>query len=375
MKEPNLRKRNYFKESYIKLKRHGFIEMIRSIYNFGLSRILLKFSFANRFLAPSLRSLSIELTNHCNLKCSICYIHKDSSSRKEGFMALSLFIKIFDELDNKIKCKSDFPIFLNFAGESLLHKQFKFMLSYAASKGFRNISLSTNGNLLNPDIAKSFLNYSQGGIKISLDGFKKSHETIRKGSDYNKVMRNLKYLVTKRNEPNKNKPLIVINLVKSGQTDLEIQNFIEEWINIVDCVSINDLTDPKFRYVTRNNILDSFLSNNKRLPCLSVFHGMSILWNGEVTMCCHDWLGDGKLDTNVLNEGVMGVWKSKNYREIRQTHSKRNFSVIPICRDCEAWVTGYINISENQGKIKTASHGAGMSYMAIKNDMERKRDK
>jgi len=61
--------------------------------------------------------------------------------------------------------------------------------------------------------------------------------------------------------------------------------------------------------------------------CIAPYYSMVILWNGDVTVCCHDVAGVRVLD-NVMAKSVVDVWKGKAYRNLR----RKGF-----CEGCELY--------------------------------------
>ena len=64
------------------------------------------------------KTINIELTNMCNLRCPVCPTHF-AMTRERGFMDFELFKSIIDEFKN-VNLKPG--IIMIFAGEPLLHK-------------------------------------------------------------------------------------------------------------------------------------------------------------------------------------------------------------------------------------------------------------
>jgi len=61
--------------------------------------------------------------------------------------------------------------------------------------------------------------------------------------------------------------------------------------------------------------------------CVSPCYGMYILWNGDVTVCCHDVAGVRVLD-NVRRKSVLKVWNGESYRKLRK---------VGHCEGCELY--------------------------------------
>jgi MoaA/NifB/PqqE/SkfB family radical SAM enzyme len=96
----------------------------------------------------------IEPTNHCPYSCIMCPRPKHMKRRK-GYMELSVYRMIIDEISDYSPSVRDKEIELFHFGESLLHPGLVDMINYASGKQLK-IVLSVNGPLLNIDLAKKY---------------------------------------------------------------------------------------------------------------------------------------------------------------------------------------------------------------------------
>ena len=67
--------------------------------------------------------------------------------------------------------------------------------------------------------------------------------------------------------------------------------------------------------------------------CPLPFSVASILHNGDVLMCVHDWARK-EIVGNVRDNTLSEVWNGERMREIRALISKRQYDSIAACRDC-----------------------------------------
>ena len=111
---------------------------------------------------------TIEVTSHCNLDCSHCYI-KDNSKKNE--LSFDECCRIIDELTDA-GC-----LWLTFTGgEPFLRKDFLDIYIYAKRRGML-IVIFTKGTLITPEIADYLKEYKPFYIEISLYGM--SRETYK----------------------------------------------------------------------------------------------------------------------------------------------------------------------------------------------------
>src|SRR3989344_2984344 len=122
------------------MKRGNIINRAKLATNFS-------FNLSSENLFP--QKASIELTNHCNLKCVMC--PHPIMTRDKGIMDFNLFCRIIDQL----KGKTEF-VYLYGIGESLLIKNFFDYADYAV-KSELSTCLSTNITVMNETIAEKLI--------------------------------------------------------------------------------------------------------------------------------------------------------------------------------------------------------------------------
>lgn len=113
----------------------------------------------------------IELTYRCNLRCSHCYVYKNTLTNQE---LTTLEVKrLLDELAQE----KVFSLTLT-GGEIFLRDDLFEILDYIRKKGFM-LRLFTNGILITPSIADILKKISPQAVEISIYGAKAStHENI-----------------------------------------------------------------------------------------------------------------------------------------------------------------------------------------------------
>lgn len=103
------------------------------------------------------------VTRSCNLKCIHCY--SDSEGKKyDGELTTEEGRALIDDL-----AEFKIPALLFSGGEPLVRPDLFELIRYARGKGIRT-TLSTNGTLITPDVAKTLHEIGMAYIGISLDG-------------------------------------------------------------------------------------------------------------------------------------------------------------------------------------------------------------
>jgi radical SAM protein with 4Fe4S-binding SPASM domain len=130
---------------------------------------------------------NIEITTFCNLYCQFCA--RSQLKKNNKHMSFKLFRNILAVLPNTYK------IVLVGLGETLLHPQAVDFIRYAKSLG-KKVGIVTNAMLLNEKISEQLLGAGLDSIAFSIDGSDADlSSVVRKGTDFYKVVRNIKQFV------------------------------------------------------------------------------------------------------------------------------------------------------------------------------------
>ncbi|MFX0196560.1 MAG: radical SAM/SPASM domain-containing protein [Candidatus Hodarchaeota archaeon] len=272
------------------------------------------------------RSLGIEVTNSCNLRCIMC--HREVMTREVGFMDFDLFKECARQgIEMGVKMIVPFNY-----GESLLHPKLVDMVEYVKSLSKETlVKINTNGMLMAKEYAKALVNAGIDEITFSLEGCtKESHEKIAKGSNYERILANLMNLIDVKKE--NGKPQIRVCMVRMEETASEMKQFIRKWRPLVDNIGISDVNTGygtlKDRRIEKRPV-------ERRVPCRELWLKLQVLWNGEITVCCIDY--DGKLQIGkVPDDSLHELWVGTRLQRLREIHRGRHFDKIPMCNKCDS---------------------------------------
>jgi radical SAM protein with 4Fe4S-binding SPASM domain len=142
-------------------------------------------------LSYPLNQVFLEITSQCNLKCSHCY--GDFGSRSYD-LTIDIWKKVIDQLAGLNVSE----IILS-GGEPLCHEDAFELISYIRKKPM-HVVLSTNGTLIDEDVADKIKRLSVKSVRISLDGPNAQiHDTFRgvKGT-YDKTIRAIQLLLERK---------------------------------------------------------------------------------------------------------------------------------------------------------------------------------
>jgi MoaA/NifB/PqqE/SkfB family radical SAM enzyme len=279
----------------------------------------------------------VSITNRCNERCIHC--HHPVFSRRADYvphcMEWEIWTKICDEM-------SLYPwsiLNLGTDGEPLLHPQFIEMMRYAKAKGIFPINLTTNGVLLQGELAKALIDECLCDVvNVSLDAFSEANYRRIRGGSYQKVNRNVHRLLDLRNE-SQAAVRIQVNIIDQPEVRQEIQPFVEYWRQRVDNVLVRTYYDAT--HVTGQtgpNLTgkQKEFAPVERWPCQQFWRRFNISDDGTARFCVDDWYNKSRIG-DVRRSSIADIWQGEDYQRLRRLHSEGRFGEVDFCRACTEW--------------------------------------
>ena len=257
-----------------------------------------------------LSSVNLELTNHCNLKCTICPVNT-TMRRAKGFMDPALFRRVIDE-----NPQLDFVLAFQW-GEPLLHPQFFELVRYAADRGVRTM-ITSNGTYLSPENRAKLLECGLERITFSVDGDRETHFSIRH-YDLERLRTDVQALRTERDAAGA-RLRIDVSMVVDRATEHALEGYRADWSGVAD----------RFQAIPR------LVAERRTHPCRELWRGtLVVLWDGRVTVCCVD--SEGVLQVgDARTEKLTDVWNGERMRALRGRHAALDFpSLCAMCGEYE----------------------------------------
>ena len=289
-------------------------------------------------------SVQVEPCNMCNLHCDFCSAPPWELERQKRFLSYESAKKIIDDV-------SRYTHYLWFwlAGEPFLNPTSPKIIQYATGKGM-HVIVSSNGMLITEKVAEEIIDAKLDELIVSVDGAsKQSSEAMRKGSTFETVIQNTKFLSRLRNERKAAKPLIIFQLIVSRKNEHEIEAFkqlakecgadrcefkslgLPTWI--YDEGFIDKLKQEYFpekglaRYTPDFEIIQKSCGWDKKAI---------IMVDGTVCLCCYDINGKYNFG-NVLETPFIQIWNSA-----QRLSAKNLIGEMPLCQVCGASAKTYL---------------------------------
>jgi len=280
----------------------------------------------------------IEPTNICNLKCPLCPSGNGTLKRPKGYMDLSLFKMIIDEIKDR-----SFMVVLWNQGEPFLNKDFLKMIKYASDNGIFTLT-SSNLNIM-PE-AEDLINSGLDSMIVSLDGTtQETYNKYRINGELSQVIENTKKIVEARKILKRKNPLIrwqflvmkhnehQLDEIKQLANELEVDNLELKTVQIYSKEDIYNFLpeNPKYRrYKIKDGNFELKFGIKNR--CRRIWTNAVINWDGEVAICCFDKDVEHKIG-NIIDSTLSEIWKNEKIMKIRNQILKDRKS-ISICRNC-----------------------------------------
>jgi 12,18-didecarboxysiroheme deacetylase len=112
------------------------------------------------------------VTRRCNLKCVHCYAQATATA-PEGELSLDQGLALLNDLK-----AFGVPVVLFSGGEPLMHPNLLTLVEHAVTLGMRAV-ISTNGTLIDRDMAGRLKRFGLSYVGISLDGVEATHDRFR----------------------------------------------------------------------------------------------------------------------------------------------------------------------------------------------------
>ena len=293
-------------------------------------RIFLKDLEESRYFP---KYFEIETVNACNARCSMCSVRQWKKA-KSPLMS----DKLFNKFVNEISKYADWieTVCLNRDGEPMLDKNIALKVREVKACGIKNVTFATNAQLLTPEAVHKLIDAGLDDIMISIDSLtKKTFELIRKGLDYEKVLKNTLKLIDIRNKKH-SKMTIRIRMVVMEENQSEVKEWMRFWKSKV-CKHDRVYAMPKHTWGNQiENEKNKDIAKYSKVPCVSLFSTLILKSDGRVPLCGADY-NARHIMGNFGKQSVEEIWNGKKFTNLRHAHAAKNRNSIDMCCGCHIW--------------------------------------
>jgi radical SAM protein with 4Fe4S-binding SPASM domain len=313
------------------------------------------------------------LTERCNLRCRHCYQHGDDASEsstdeilREIDSATEMFRAWEGEEDIQVVPAIHFT-----GGEPFLHEDFRKIMDYAGSQGYR-LAIMTNGCLVTREIAQWLKRVGIDDIQVSIEGPAAIHDMVRGKGSFAAARQGIEFLVEEGNTVSVNVTLSRLNAHAVEETAILARDMgaaAAGFSRMVPCgageVLLGQILGPQETRAVYETIIGLngrgfkvmsgdplFGTLSGYVPpwdcsltlsgCSAGFSGVTIDSHGYVMPCRRIGLRAGHLKDKSLRE----IWSGSDllwcFRRKESYHAKcSSCRLWPSCRGCRAVAYAY----------------------------------
>lgn len=321
----------------------------------------------------SLRQIFLELTKQCNMNCKHCGSNCSSANNSSELSTRQWkqFVSyIASHFDNRQ------IMFCITGGEPLIRNDFFEIVSHIKDCGFK-WGLTTNGLLINKDIAKRLYECGMASVSVSLDGMKANHDKFRNSEgSFEKVVAGIRELIRCRhyesvqvttvvNKENINDLPELYELIKQiGAHDWRIASIdpIGRANENADLLLDDEDFVTLFEFITklkRHNVINvqygcahyvpkSFDYDLREMPyrCGAGEFVASVLHNGDIFSCIDIERRPELIQGNILKDDFLKVWingfdEFKAEVRVSKSNKCKNCSKLKYCKGDSAHTWDY----------------------------------
>lgn len=292
-------------------------------------------------ICPPPRSVKIELTAKCDLKCFFCAT--SHNLRPKGNMDFELLKKLLYDM-RQVGVEE---IGMFYLGESLLYPKLGEAINYAKQVcEYPYVFLTTNGRSATLELLEDIMSNGLDSLKFSFNFYSKEQYKLLTGVDgYEKVLSNIKLAHQIRNHVEANTGKHCGLYASSIKLDGDQQKLMEESIENIKPYVDEHYWLPLYGqagYTAGAKGTKPVAGNIGRigalrdsLPCWALFTEGHITWDGMLTGCCFSH--ESSWDFGDLTKmSFMEAWNSDAAQRLRRANLAKNVRGT-ACQKCIAY--------------------------------------
>ncbi len=278
---------------------------------------------------PIPRTVNIEVTNICDLRCIMC----KRVERPKGYIRLDLLKDFLPEAKQMgVQQAGLFTV-----GESILHPKIQDIIQLCKTQGFYTY-LDVNGNSLTQEKARKLVESGLDSIKFSIAAVDETTYTqVHGGGSFSNVYNNIKILRKIRDESN-NRMRIAASFIIIRKNQKQVTEFQKKMDGVVDEIHYDVVNNVAHRIdedTFKQLCINGFDIPNKDGVCSNPWTRIILTWDGYVSFCCIDY----ELDINLgkyQKGNLKTLFSGKTAEALRKTMLDHKYEKLPlICQGCE----------------------------------------
>lgn len=283
---------------------------------------------------PVPKSVKIEITARCNLRCKYCALRTRKSTPQKD-----MDFDVFKAITTDMKDAGVKEIGLFYLGESFMKPDLLVDCARWCKQelGFDWVFLTSNGTTAYPSVVKSLMEAGLDSLKWSLNSWCAKQFTEITGGPaamFDSIANNVQDAYKVRKEGGFKTLLSASSILYDGVQVANIRRYLYEringfidkhyWLPVYQMAMYPEEVKKNLGYVptmanTGRIEEKTMMPNRNPLPCWAVFTEGHVRVDGGLSACCFDC--DGTFDMGRLDGGnFMEEWNSDKFQKLRETH-------------------------------------------------------
>jgi radical SAM protein with 4Fe4S-binding SPASM domain len=282
-------------------------------------------------------SVTIELTDRCNLRCSYCPKSKGVGV-SGGDMDFELFKEIVDKAN---EFHSVEQMILVGYGEPLLYPRLVDAIKYIKGKyPYTEVVITTNGILLNKNMGRQLIDSGLDTLTISVNSWSaEKYKKLNNADKYELVVENTRNFLQLLNRyGEKRKPSTYIQILQTVNTEKEISDFVAYWSFYVS-PNARITFNPMCNWGGQLDIEGYTPKKMKRYPCEQLQRSIIVTREGKVIPCCAilpESAGDLVLG-NIQDKSFKELYTEGKIEYLRSLDLDGRVNELEPCKNCDSW--------------------------------------
>ena len=299
--------------------------------------------------------ITFQASAYCNSNCRLCPVGLGIKGPEKGFLKFDVFSKVINEA-------SEYLTTILFAdwGEPFLNSNIFNMIKYAEAKRIIARASTNLHRFRNEDDLKELLDCGLSFLTISLHGVsQETYDAYQPNKSFQVTVEKIKTLVNIKKELKRKKPIIdlAFAITRKNQHEIEkmqcfarelklnsniytaslnlrfhlkdpnaMTSMVREWAqnDKINSRSNDERNKQKinelYEAIRKDNQINLDALERLRLTtrhfCVDPWEGLTVNWNGTVSLCCTDY--SKYVMGNVCKESIAKIWNNEKYRHVRE---------------------------------------------------------
>lgn len=280
---------------------------------------------------------SVGGTGMCTARCEMCTIYDWKKPPK--IMDYEPFCKFIDDL-TPFKEHIQY-VTLHCNGEPLMDKGLHLKVTYLKQKGFVGTGFATNATNLTEKRSLQLLEAGLDTIICSIDGVKKeTHETIRRGVNFDKIVANVERFIQLRNARaarGEKATRVMVRFIMQDLNRDEYPEYKKYWearldSRLNDCVVYFPIHNWGGQLENARLNLEIY-GDGKAFHCEDLYERLIIFSDGDVSHCDADYNGFFP-HGNVFKEHFLHIYNGEIFNRYRREMKAGRLCELEHCATC-----------------------------------------